>query len=328
MVAKESAMTDRILRRTVVFVVLAVLIAAAPGFGQYREYYVFGKVLDTRKAPLEGVEITLFDLQTSLTFTEKTKKDGTFKFAGLPHGRYRVVFKKAGFAEKKDQWDLVRPQDRMLKFEVPPVVLATQEYVQESARLKEEAAGVKEAAEKVRLGEYDAAIAKLQAVLDKSPQDPNALYYLGLAHFKKKEWAAALAPLRRVVELSPGFPAAYYYLGICYQQENEPEKALESYRKASELDPSNPDAFYNAGLVLFGLNRIDEALSCFTKTLVLKPDDPASLEMAGRCFINRADFAKAVEYLEKAKAGYAADPEKVKFLDDLIAKLKERIRTA
>ena len=51
-----------------------------------------------------------------------------------------------------------------------------------------------------------------------------------------------------------------------------------------------------------------------------------SLEMAGRCYINRANFEKAIDYLEKAKAGYAADPEKVKFLDDLIAKLKEQIK--
>lgn len=319
-------MRGRTCRWPAVLIALSVLLIADPSFGQYREYYVFGKVLDIQKAPLEGVEITLSEVTTSLSFTEKTKKDGAFKFAGLPHGRYRVVFKKAGFAEKKDEWDLKRPQDKMIKFEVPPVILATQEYVQESGRMKEAAAGVKDAAEKVRQGDYDAAIVKLQAILDKSPKDSNALYLLGLAHFKKTEWAAALPPFLQVVELTPGFPAAHYYLAVCYQRQNEPEKALASYRKASELDPSNPDNYYNAGLVLFGLNRVDEAQSFFVKTLALRPEDPAALEMAGRCFINQANFPKAVEYLEKAKAGYAADPEKTKFLDDLIAKLKEQIK--
>ena len=319
-------MNDRNRRWRSALILLAVLFVTSRGFGQYREYYVFGKVLDTQKAPLEGVQITLVDVATNLSFTEKTKKDGAFKFAGLSHGRYRVVFKKAGFAEKKDEWNFERPQDRMVKYEVPPVIMATQEYAQESARLKEAAAGDKEAAEKVRQGDYDGAIVKLEAILEKSPKDSNALYLLGLAHLKKKEWAAALTPFLQVVELTPGFAAARYYLGVCYQQQNEPEKALESYRKASELDPSNPDNFYNMGLVLFGLNRIDEARSSFVKTLALRPDDPASLEMLGRCYLNQADFAKAVEYLEKAKAGYAADPEKVKFLDDLIAKVKEQIK--
>jgi tetratricopeptide (TPR) repeat protein len=319
-------MNDRIRRWRGVFVLLPILFVVVPGFGQYREYYVFGKVLDNEKAPLEGVEITVVEIKTNLTFTEKTKKDGAFKFAGLPHGRYRVVFMKAGFAEKKDEWNFERPQERMVRFEVPPVILATQEYAQESARLKEAAAGDKEAAEKVRQGDYDAAIVKLGAILEKSPRDANALYLLGLAHLKKKEFAAALAPLLQVVELTPGFAAAQYYLGVCYQQQNEPEKALLSYRKASELDPSNPDNFYNMGLVLFGLNRVDEALTSFAKTMALKPDDPAALEMLGRCYINQADFVKALEYLEKAKAGYAADPEKVKFLDDLMTRVKEQIK--
>jgi tetratricopeptide (TPR) repeat protein len=319
-------MNDQIRRWRRVIALLPILLVAGQGFGQYREYYVFGKVLDTQKAPLEGVQITLVDVATNLSFTEQTKKDGAFKFAGLAHGRYRVVFKKAGFAEKKDEWNFERPQDRMVKYEVPPVILATQEYVLESQRLKEAAAGDKEAAEKVRQGDFDAAIVKLEAIVAKSPKDANALYLLGLAHLKKKEWAAALTPFLQVIELTPGFPAAHYYLGVCYQQQNEPEKALESYRKASELDPSNPDNFYNMGLVLFGLNRIDEARSSFVKMLALKPDDPASLEMLGRCYLNQADFAKAAEYLEKAKAGYASDPEKVKFLDDLIARVKEQIK--
>jgi tetratricopeptide (TPR) repeat protein len=297
-----------------------------PGFGQYREYYVYGKVVDIQKMPLEGVEITLWEVNTNLSFTVKTKKDGGFKFAGLPHGSYRVVFKKEGFAVKKDEWKFEKPQDKMQKFEIPPVVLTTQEFVQESERMKEAAAGVKDAAEKVRLGDYDTAISELKAILDKSPKDSNALYVIGMAYLKKKMWPEAIPPFLQVVDLSPKFAAAYYQLGVCYQQQKELQKALEYYQKAMDLDPSNPDIPYNSGLILFGLNRIDEALVCFEKALSMKPGDPASLEMAGRCYINRADFQKAIDYLERAKAGYAADLEKVKFLDDLINKLKEQIK--
>lgn len=309
-----------------IFVVIFGTLMVFQGFGQYREYYVYGRVVDVQKVPLEGVEVTITDTDSNLSFTQKTKKDGMFKFPGLSHGKYAVVLKKEGFAVKKDEWKFEKPQDKMQKFEIPPIVLATQEFVQENERMKEAAAGVKDAAEKVRSGDYDAAISKLETILAKTPKDPNALYLLGVAHLKKKDWTAAITPLLQVVELTPNFAAAHYYLGICYQQHDEPEKALESYRKAAELDPSNPDDLYNAGLVLFGLNHIDEAQAYFQKTLALRPEDPASLEMAGRCYINQANFAKAIEYLEKAKAGYAADPEKAKFLDDLIAKLKEQVK--
>ena len=313
-------------RRLGAFLIVFGALVVFPGFGQYREYYVFGKVVDVLKAPLEGVEVTITDTDTNLTFTQKTKKDGMFKFPGLPHGKYAVVLKKEGFAVKKDEWKFEKPQDKMQRTEIPPIVLATQEFVQENERMKEAAAGVKDAAEKVKSGDYDTAISKLEAILAKTPKDANALFLLGVAHLKKKDWNAAITPLLQVVELTPNFAAAHYYLGICFQQTKELPKALEHYQKASELDPSNPDTPYNSGLILFELNRMDEAQVCFEKTLSLKPDDPAALEMAGRCYINQANFAKAIEYLEKAKAGYAADQEKAKFLDDLIAKLKDQIK--
>ena len=306
--------------------ILTCFVMVSPGFGQYREYYVVGKVIDTQKKLLEGVEIGLRDTLSGRLYSLNTKKDGAFKFAGLPHGIYKVSFHKEGYAVKDVEWNFEKPQDAMLKVEVPPVVLVTQELVQEAQRMKEADAGVKAAAEKIRLGEYDTAIAELRTILERNPKDSNALYLIGVAYLKKKMWPEALAPFLQVAESSPKFAAVHYQLGVCYQQMKEPEKALECYRKAMELDPANPDSPYNSGLILFGLNRVDEALVFFEKTLGLKPDDAASLEMAGRCYIHQANLLKALDYLEKSKGGYAADPEKVKFLDDLIAKLKEQIK--
>jgi hypothetical protein len=62
--------------------------------------------------------------------------------------------------------------------------------------------------------------------------------------------------------------------------------------------------------------------------------------MAGRCHINlaalktpdggieidKAAFEKALAYLEKAQAGYADDPDKAKFIGDLIALVKEQLK--
>ncbi|MGA2362262.1 MAG: tetratricopeptide repeat protein [Candidatus Aminicenantales bacterium] len=306
--------------------VLAGLLVARPALGQYREYYILGKVVDPQKQPLEGVEITLRDQETSRSYSLKTKKDGTFKFAGLPHGVYKVAFKKDGFAVKEDEWKFTEPQLNIEKVEIPPVVLASEELVRETNRLKETEAAVKAAAEKIRQGDFDGAISGLKPVLEKNPKDSNALYLIGLAYLKKNMFPEASAAFVQVTELAPKFAPAYYQLGVCYQQQKELEKALESYRKAMELDPANPDSPFYSGIILFGMSRIDEALALIEKTLSLKPDDPAALEMAGRCYAHQANFPKAVEYLEKAKAGFATDQEHVKFLDGLITKLKEQIK--
>lgn len=306
-------------------VALAGALLAAPLAAQYREYHIVGKVIDTQKNPIEGVEITLRDTISSRSYAMKTKKSGEFKFVGLPRGDYKVVFKKAGYAVKEDEWKFMQPQAKMEKVEIPPVIMATEELVQEVARLKEAEAGVKAGADKFRQGDYDGALAELKTVLDKNPQDANALYLTGMAYLRKSMIPEAQAAFLKVTELSPKFAAAHYQLGVCYQRQGESAKALAAYEQAMALDPSNSDVAYNIGLILFGLGRIDEALPRFEQALTVRPEDPAYLEMAGRCYINKSDFPKAVAYLERAKA-VTTDPERIKFLTELIDTLKAQIK--
>jgi tetratricopeptide (TPR) repeat protein len=296
-----------------------------PLHGQYREYFFYGKIVDPQNEPLAGVAILLRDVDTSRSYTVKTNKKGEFKLAGLPHGIYKVTFKKEGFALKEDEWRFSTPQDRMQKVEIPTVTMVTETQLQETLRMKELEGVFKEAQEKIRQGDHDGAIAILKDVLAKEPEDTNALYLLGLSYSKKQMYAEAIEALTQVVRLVPDFPPAQFELAVSYQNRGDKDKALERYQKTLELDPENPNAAYNAGLILFGQNRMDEALIRFKKAVSLKPDDPAYLEMAGRCEIHQGNLMKAIEHLEKAKTGYS-DPEKIQFLEDLIAKLKEQIK--
>jgi len=301
------------------------LIQVLPASAQYREYYFYGKIIDTQKNPIEGVEIDVHDEAMNLTFSEKTDKNGTFKFPGLSHGSYEVTISKEGFATQKGEWKYEAPQDRMKKVEIPTLTLISQTQAQEVERLKEVGAGIQESADKIRQGDLDGAVGQLKGILDKNPKDVNALYLIGMAYSKKQMFPEATGVFLQVAEMAPKFAAAFHQLGVCYQQQDQPDKALEAYKKALDLDPANTDAFYNSGLILFKQSRVDEALERFERAVVLKPDDPAFLEMAGRCYINKADYAKAIEYLEKAKIGYN-DPERTKFLDELIATLKTQIK--
>jgi Tfp pilus assembly protein PilF len=304
---------------------LASLVLAAPGLAQYREYYARGRVLDAQKKPLPDVEITLVDASTSRRFHMKTDQKGEFKFAGLPHATYEVTFAREGFVTGKDKWEFGAHQDRMQRVEIPDVVLASQSQVEEVQRFEGAKIGVQEAAEKLRQGDLDGAISGLEKVLEKSPQDPNALFYLGLGYAGKKMYAQAVAPLTRVTELSPAFPGAYFELGVCYRALGDPKKALEFYDRNLELDPANAHCLYNSGLILFETNRVDEALARFERGLVSKPDDAELLEMTGRCYIHEAKFQLAVQSLEKARAA-TSDPEKQALLDELIRKTKPLVR--
>src|SRR5512137_608209 len=123
--------TQRVLAAVAAAVLFVGAFLAAPVAGQYREYNISGKVVDPQKAPLEGVLITLREAETSRSYSMKTNKKGEFKFVGLPHGNYKVVFRKDGYAVKEDEWKFLQPQAQMEKVEIPPVILASEQLVRE-----------------------------------------------------------------------------------------------------------------------------------------------------------------------------------------------------
>jgi tetratricopeptide (TPR) repeat protein len=303
--------------RTTATTVLGLLLLAAPALAQYREYYVRGRVVDEQKNPVPNVQIDLLDPATSRAFHFKTDKKGEFKYAGLPHAAYKVTFTCEGYATATDEWDFNAKQDRMQRVDVPDVVLASAAHVREVQRVTGAKAGIEEAAEKIGKGDLDGAIAAAEKVLEKSPDDPNALYYLGLAHVGQKAYSDAVGPLTQVTQLSPEFPGAWVALGDCYRQLGEPEKALAAYEKNLALEPANATAAYNSGLILFEQNRIDEAQARFEAGLAAHPDDPDFNDMLGRCLLNGGKIAEALQHFEKARAA-TTDPDKAKLLDSLI----------
>jgi tetratricopeptide (TPR) repeat protein len=318
-------MRHAMIRRIGLLALLGTAGLSAPVLAQHREYYVHGRVVDAEKKPIPGVAIRLRDVATSRSYHLKTDKEGAFKFAGLPHGVYEVTVEREGYATRTDEWKFEAPQDRMQKVGVPDVVLASQSQVEAAERRQEVESDVKQAGEKLRQGDLDGAIALLQGVLARNPEDAHALFFLGLGYTRKKMYREAIGALTEVTRLTPTFPGAYFELGVCQRQLGERELALAAYKKNLELDPGNADAAYNSGLILFEENRIDEALARFQEGLAARPGDPELQEMVARCHLHKAEFETALAYLQKARAA-ATDPEKIAFLDGLIERTKAQIK--
>jgi tetratricopeptide (TPR) repeat protein len=318
-------MSPGTIERALMAAAIGALVLSASATAQYREYYVRGRVVDTQKQPIPGVEIQLSDAATSRTFHLKTEKDGTFKFAGLPHGVYQATLTKEGYPATRVEWKFEAPQDTMQRADIPDIVLASQVQVQKLEEIKATESGTREAAEKIKQRDFDGAIPLLKGLLDKDPKNVSALFFLGLSYVGKQMYREAAEALTQVAQLNPAFPGAYFELGICYGHLGDKTKALEAYDKSLEQDATSADSAYNSGLILFETNRVDEALVRFEKVLALKPADEEALEMTGRCFINQGKFTAAVERLERARAA-TTDPAKIASLDEIIRKLRAQVR--
>ena len=185
-------MRRRGIERAGVVGVMAALLLAAPALAQYREYYLRGRVVDTQKQPIADVQIRVQDVATSRSYDMKTGKDGTFRFAGLPHGVYEATFTREGYSPLKVEWKYEAPQESMQRVDVPDVVLASQEQIQKRDLARETESGTKEAAEKIRQRDFDGAIARLQGLLAKNPRNVHALFFLGLAYVGKQMYPEAI----------------------------------------------------------------------------------------------------------------------------------------
>jgi tetratricopeptide (TPR) repeat protein len=281
--------------------------------------------VDENQQPIAKVFITLRDVETSRGYKTKTNKKGEFKLAGLPHGIYSVTMEKEGFRTRTDEWRFETPQNRMQKVDLKTIVMASESKIQQMELAKELGEQFQGATEKIREKDFDGAIKILEKMLDKKPDDANALYLKGICYLNKKMFPRAIESFTKVTRLNPSFAGGHFQLGICYQQSSEKENALASYQKALALEPDNLVSLYNAGLILYSTNRVPEAVTYFEKALKIKPGSPEVLEMAGLCYIQLENYAKALEYLDKARTA-STDPEKIKSLEELVKELKQQVK--
>lgn len=297
-------------------------------YAQYREYYIFGKVLDSDNKPLADVEISLRDSSTSRSYDFKTNKKGKYKFVGLPHGRYKVTVKKEGYKTMDTEWDFSLPQDRMQKVEVDTIVMMSRARVEEVEMNKALRKEFELAREKIQKGDIDGALQALEKVLAKKPDETNSLYLKGVCLISKQKFLEAIESFTKVTQLTPKFAGAHYQMGICYQKQKQFEKALAGYARALELEPGNFVSIFNSALINYELKKYTEALTFFEKALKQKKDDAEILELMGLSYIHKEDYPKALEYLEKAQTMYtnAGNNAKVSELQELVKGLKEQVK--
>jgi tetratricopeptide (TPR) repeat protein len=125
-----------------------------------------------------------------------------------------------------------------------------------------------------RAGKIAEAEAAYRALLSATPDNPEALHYLGLAAFQAGRIAEAEAPMRRALELRPDIAFFHSNYGLLLQAQGQLEAAAASYERALQLDAGLIETELNRAKVLAVLGRNVEAAESCERVTRLKPDDP------------------------------------------------------
>ena len=100
------------------------------------------------------------------------------------------------------------------------------------------ASALKTAQAQMYEGQFDVALATLDAHLAETPDDPEALYMSAVCHRYLKQWDAAQARLDTLKQAAPEFGRAWQEEGHLFRARGDEARALAAYRLACQYNPA------------------------------------------------------------------------------------------
>lgn len=178
----------------------------------------------------------------------------------------------------------------------------------------------------VQAGQFDAAIARFQQVLDKLEPDSAAAgdlnLRLGETNRRKGDFAAAIRCLARANEILPGNATVVGTLALALDSSGNREEAGRAYRATLEIDPDNSTAMNNLAFLLAEAGTdLDEALKLASRAMALTPDSPPVIDTAGWVRLKRGENDAAIALFSDA---VAKDPADEGFRDHLLMALERK----
>lgn len=119
---------------------------------------------------------------------------------------------------------------------------------------------LKEAMRQHQEGLLEEAEILYRQVLEKAPENVDALHYLGVLLHQQGDSQTAAKFIRKAVNRNPGYVDAHKNLGNVLQESGKLESAERCYRKAIELQPGDADAHTNLSVLLRLMKRYEESV--------------------------------------------------------------------
>ncbi|GER01067.1 hypothetical protein JCM17845_16900 [Iodidimonas gelatinilytica] len=133
-----------------------------------------------------------------------------------------------------------------------------------------------------RAGRLGEAQALLEQLLQKMPNQPDALQLMGLVKRGQGDQKAAISCFEGSLAANPKQAHVQNNLGNAQAALGQGEKAIASYRKAIALQPDYADARLNLALALLDTHAAHEARTLLEDTVTLAPNNPRMWSAFGR----------------------------------------------
>ncbi len=184
-----------------------------------------------------------------------------------------------------------------------------------------------------RAGKREEARQQLDQLVQKKPDDAEAVHMLGIMAYQERNYEDAIKHMQRSLEmaskpsfysnmgnvyadlrqfakakdayqsalrLDPSLAAVYGNWGNMYRAQNKPEQAIFQYQKGLRIDPNNEDIHLHMASLFFDMKRYPQAIEKYQKVLTINPKRLEALNNLGSIYHQQGDAENAVKYYEKA----------------------------
>jgi tetratricopeptide (TPR) repeat protein len=126
-----------------------------------------------------------------------------------------------------------------------------------------------------------AEIQQLREIVEKNPNDVQAVRKLADLNFDIQNWQRAQELYSHYLELKPNDPDVITDLGITYRGLQQYDKAIDLFNQAKKLEPGHWQAYYNEVVVLaFDLKKTAQANQVMGQLQQLQPANPDVAKLA------------------------------------------------
>lgn len=120
--------------------------------------------------------------------------------------------------------------------------------------------------------DYQQNIKNLEAILDKDPNNRNALVQMGHNYFDSNQPMKAIEIYAKALEMDGNDPDVLTDQGVMYRRVGWFDKAIGNFEKANELNQLHVQSLYNLGIVYRDdIGDQVKAKEAWTRYLVISP---------------------------------------------------------
>lgn len=168
--------------------------------------------------------------------------------------------------------------------------------------------------------EYERALENASKI---QPENIQIYKSLGTLYLAQKKFKEAENTYRLILNLSPGDAEAHFYLGNIYDELKNRDACIKELKNAIVLKPDYPEALNYLGYVYVEENKnLDEAEIMIKKALEIEPNNGAYVDSLGWLYFKQGKFKESIKELERA-VSLLEDPVIYDHLGDVYFKLDD-----